>query len=251
MGFFAKNYNYIIFLSSWAYLCFALACFILQKLKISKIHIIGLLCLPFAGPVVSFIETFSYSGVISTKNLYSIQYIFIYIYNISFFIVIERVLSKFTKIKFLKYYIFPLIVIPLAGYCFFGATGLKALTFGFFIIAWDLIIFVEYNYYEVISNEKRKFASIIICSVSFGVSACIFNFFDLFNINSTALFAILQIIKAVSLFIISNLIFKYSKIIHEKEVKIYDYIPFYWKHMPLASILVFIFVSGFFSFKLP
>jgi C4-dicarboxylate-specific signal transduction histidine kinase len=53
-------------------------------------------------------------------------------------------------------------------------------------------------------------------------------------------------IKPFSLFTISNLIFKYSKIIHEKEVKIYDYIPFYWKHIPLASILILIFVSGFF-----
>jgi hypothetical protein len=119
MEFLAKNYNYIVFLSSWSYLCFALSCFILQKIKISKISFHWFVVFALCGAVVNFIETFSYSGVISTKNMYSIQYIFIYIYNISFFIAFERAFSKFIKLKFLKYYIFPLIIIPLAGYCFF------------------------------------------------------------------------------------------------------------------------------------
>jgi PAS domain S-box-containing protein len=153
--------------------------------------------------------------------------------------------SNFTKIKFLKNLILPLILIPLAGYCFFGPTVFKILAFiCFFMPAWIFILLIEYYFYKVIPSEKRKFIFIIYASMLFGTNASILELFELMGVSSVKIFALLEFTSACFLFVISNLIFKYFKIIKEKKTKISNYIPFYWRHVPLASILILIFILG-------
>jgi hypothetical protein len=54
------------------------------------------------------------------------------------------------------------------------------------------------------------------------------------------------LLSTIAVMSIANLIFKYFKICKEKSIKIYDYIPFIWKHIPIATIISLIFLGGFF-----
>lgn len=247
MDFFAKNYNYIIFLSFWSYLCIALVCLVGQKAKINKISYYWIIAFAVFGAIVKFIETFSYGNSISNKILYIVNYLCIYACYISLFIGAVQSYLNFVKDKFLKYLIFPLIVIPLFGYCFFGIVVFKILAFiCFFITVWIFILLIQYHYYRIVSSEKRRFTFIICASILFGLATCILELCELIDIDSVALFALLELISACSLLAVSNLIFKHLKIIREKKAKIYDYIPLYWKHVPLASIFALIFILGLF-----
>jgi PAS domain S-box-containing protein len=246
MEFFAQNYNSIVFLSAWSYLCIALA-FVGQRSEINKISYHWFIAFAGFGAIVKFIETFSYGNSISDKILYIVNYLCIYACYASVFIGAVQTYSNFTKVKFLKYLIFPLILIPLLGYCFFGVIVFKILAFiSFFIPAWIFILLIEYYCYKIVYNEKRKFIFLIFASVLFGVNVCISKLFEVIGIDSVEILALIEFISACSLFAISNLIFKYFKIIREKKAKIYDYIPFYWRHVPLASLLALVFILGLF-----
>ncbi|MDR1433743.1 ATP-binding protein [Candidatus Endomicrobiellum devescovinae] len=248
MDFLGKNYNYILFISAWSYIFLALACFIGQRTKLNKISYHWFILFAVCEAFVKFIETFSYGDVISSTLLSAIYWFLVYVCDIFLFLGAEVAYLKISKrSSVIKYSIFPLITIPLIGYCFYGIVVFKMLLFiCFFVTAWLLILLMEYRYYEAASEQKNKILAIIVCSAFFGINVCILKILIFLNVDSTEIFAMIRTIIACSVFAISNLIFKYFKILKEKNVKIYDYIPFYWKHIPLASILVLLFLLGFF-----
>jgi hypothetical protein len=215
MEFLAKNYNYILFLSTWSYLCIALVCFLGQRSKKNnKISFYWFIIFAIFGAIAKFIETFSYGDFILGKILYILNYLCIYACYISLLIGSVQIYSNFTRIKFLKNLIFPLIFIPLFGYCFLGSTAFKILAFiCFFIPAWIFILLIEHYFYRIISSEKRKFILMTYTSILFGINLFILELFKLIDISSVNIFALLEFISACSLFTISNLIFKYFKII--------------------------------------
>ncbi|MDR2399699.1 MAG: PAS domain S-box protein [Endomicrobium sp.] len=248
MEFFASNYTYINFLSAWAYLFLSLTFVVSQRSKINKISYTGFVVFAICQAIVKFIDTFLCGKDISLNNFAYITHTsFTYISYISLLIGSVSAYSKFARIKFLKYYTVLLIIISLSGYCFLGEVGSEALMFlCFFITSSVFVLLTEYHYYHLIYDDKIKLALMICFSIFFVLSMCFLELLHLLKIDTVAIFAIMQMVVACSLFVISNLIFKYFKVLREKKVKIYDYVPFYWKHIPLASILFLIFTSGFF-----
>ncbi|MDR1087518.1 MAG: hypothetical protein LBL16_04745 [Endomicrobium sp.] len=168
MEFFASNYTYINFLSAWAYLLLSLACVVSQRSKISKISYTWLWFVVFAicQAIVKFIDTFLCGKDISLNNFAYITHAsFIYISYISLLIGSVSAYSKFARIKFLKYYIVSLIIIPLCGYCFLGEVGFESLMFlCFFITSSIFVLLTEYRYYNLIYDDKIKLAVIIVFS---------------------------------------------------------------------------------------
>jgi PAS domain S-box-containing protein len=216
-------------------------CFLGQRSKTNKLSYYWFITFAIFGAIAKFIETFSYGNSILDKTLYVVNCVC----YISLLIGAVQSYSNFTKIKFLKNLILPLLLTPMVAYCLFGSTAFKILTLiCFFIPAWIFILLIEYYFYRVVPSEKRKFIFIIYASMLFGVTAFILELFKLTYIHSVKVFALLEFISACSLFVIANLIFKYFKIIKEKKAKIYNYIPFYWRHVPLASVLVLILILG-------
>jgi PAS domain S-box-containing protein len=47
-------------------------------------------------------------------------------------------------------------------------------------------------------------------------------------------------------FVIASKVFKFFKVSYEKNIKIYDYMPLYWRHIPIGSILFAVLVGGLF-----
>ncbi|MDR2395302.1 MAG: PAS domain S-box protein [Endomicrobium sp.] len=155
--------------------------------------------------------------------------------------------ENFNNRKLKKYVFWPCAIVPLLIYFILNPNHfIISLFFSQFIPAIFIFINLTYNCYKKATAYKNRILFIFIFIIYYTCSVLFFETVRFFNINSICLLAISELLSTIAVMSIANLIFKYFKICKEKSIKIYDYIPFIWKHIPIATIISLIFLGGFF-----
>ncbi|MDR0724154.1 MAG: hypothetical protein LBF23_03095, partial [Endomicrobium sp.] len=246
MHFFAQNYNYAIFLSAWSYIFLAVALLTAKKTDLWKSFYPYLIFYAICIALVKFIYTFSY-GTLNYKNeLLFITNCLNYFGLISFLLCAVVAYNDFRNRQLKKYIVFPYTTIPILIYLTLGKT--------YFIISIFLSLFTPaiivllgslYSFYKTVQNYKNRILFILILIICYALCVCFFEYVRFFNINSINLLAISELLSTIVIISLANVLFKYFKVYKENFIKIYDYIPFIWKHIPIATTISSILFGGF------
>jgi PAS domain S-box-containing protein len=199
--------------------------------------------------IENFIDAFSFGVVPYGSNLFVFSNIFLYLGYVFFFLSIENTCRKIFKNVYIKYLIIPCMVIPIIGGICFSVYVFKRLLFVFLFLPSLLILLISmYKYYKNCLYEKKKVLVIFIAVIPYVIASCFFEILKYCGNFNTKLVArsITRFIITLLVTIIANLIFKYFKRLSENTIKIYDYIPSYWRHIPLLTIFISIFAICFF-----
>ncbi len=251
MDFFVQNFYYINFFSGWAYLLLAVACLISWRLKQGKFSYIWMMLFGLAMSAHKFVSVF-YPGNFAFSGAFSLFHsLMLFCAAFFLFISAQITFNKLYKRKTLKYLIIPLSFLGLLGLLF----GLRAFSVAMLVFMWiPAGILISCSVFKISKTalyEKRNIFYIFIFYVAYAVIYILCDMLKVFGSGSIYLHFMCQMLMCVIVFMAASLIFRYFKVSHEKNVRIYDYIPLYWRHVPIGAILfAVLFVGMFFSMYL-
>lgn len=246
MGFFLQNYYYIAFFCGWAFLFFSLTCFLSWRSKLGKLAYFWMFMFGLLSSLVNFLEMFFFGNFLFHTQILYVNAFLNYAALLCFFMSAKVTFGKFNKSRAVKYLIIPCSVIPLAG-LFFGINNFANLSFMFLWIPASLII--AYSIYKISVQTEYERKSIFYILLLFICYTTVYTVSEIVKFSGKDII-LLQFLCKVALvtivFIIASLIFTYFKVALEKKGKIYEYIPLYWRHIPIGSILFVVLVAGMF-----
>jgi len=146
----------------------------------------------------------------------------------------------------LKYGIMIVAFVPPVFLFFFDFFYFKAVSFVFLWIPVGIIISLKlYELSKLPHNQQNTFA-ILILFFGYFFSFCVLKISKLFYPMSLHVCTYAQTVMALTVFVIAALSFQQFKSLYEKRIRIYDFMPLYWKRVPLAAILFVVLISGLF-----
>ncbi len=246
MGFFLQNYYYIAFFCGWAFLLFSIICFLscfsrFGRLSYSWMFIFGLL-----SAMVNFLEMLFYENLLSHVQVFYLTAFLNYAALLCFFMSAQLTYTKFNKGKIIRYLIIPCFIIPLLG-LFDGISTFVSFTFMFLWIPSSLVMIYSIYRISVTTEYERK--SVFYILLLFIGYSLIYSVCELVKIRYTDIILVKFLSKAalgIIVIVIASLVFKYFKVALEKKVRIYEYLPLYWRHIPIGSILFTVLIAGMF-----
>lgn len=251
MDFFLQNYDYINFFSGWAYLLFSVVCFVSWRSHLGRLAYSWMFLFGFFFSLLKFFESL-FIGFAGTVQYTIIYGVLLYVAIFAFYMCAKHTymgLHKDASSKYKKYFKYPIILfalIPLLG-LFFGE---KFFHFCIFLVMWSpaalLTAYLIYKIFRVSDYEKRNIFRMFILFSLYIIVYAIITLGGIFDLHSKAFIAMMQFLIATIVFLVGSLVFKYFKTAHEKSVKIYEYMPVYWRHIPIGSILFVVLISGMF-----
>ncbi|MCL1971919.1 MAG: ATP-binding protein [Endomicrobia bacterium] len=197
--------------------------------------------------VIKFSKMFTPGGVYTVEK-YSLYTSFMLFSAMSFFFMAskETYLRFKPEKKFLNYII---ISCAFAGIITGLVFGIKWFNISVFVFMWmPASVIMAVSIYYMTKTEKYDRLNIFFI-LAFFIAYCIVYLASeagmLFGL-SVKFQAICDAMLSVIVFSIGAVVFKYYKVSHEKHVRIYDYLPVYWRHIPIGSILFMVLVGGLF-----
>ncbi|MCL2390910.1 MAG: PAS domain S-box protein, partial [Endomicrobia bacterium] len=191
-------------------------------------------------------EAFSYGAVFAETKLFVI---YIACEYLAFLFLYMCAIDERTGLKLnflIKYFVIPLALTPLVLSFIFGFFYFEAASFIFLWIPATAIIF--YGLYRIskMPSGQEHVPIILALFAGYAIGFCFIEALKIFHPNQFQLQAFAQGFIALNVFAVAAVSFRHFKSLYEQKIKIYDFIPFYWKHIPLASILFIILISGVF-----
>lgn len=249
---FFSGLQHVNFLYVWSFLLFATVSFLSWKSNLKTVSYLWLLLFAVFAAASKIAEIFSFGNFLNGSTLNYISVFLEYISIVCFFVCARIILLKTLSLKYTKIFsyiciVIPLIVLPLAGFKAFQAASIIFLWIPSSIVIGKKV----FNISKDIDLENTGiFAAFVFSVIYFVVFFCL-KIIRLFDMPYIILELLLQIIAAIAVFVIANVLFKYFRTLHEKRIKIYDYIPSFWKKIPLGAIIFAVLALGLFiSYKL-
>lgn len=248
MDFFSQYYYYLSFFCGCSFLFLSLSCFLLWRAGFGKMSYSWMFLFGITFSVLKFSQMFASGNNLYDLGNYSLPLsITLYASMIFFFMSAQETYLKFKpESKFIEYLILPLsLVCMITGFCF----GLKLFNAAIFIFMWlpsSVMVAVSvYNLSKTDLYAKKNILAVFILFIIY----CIVYFASEAGVIiglSMKFQSVCEACLACIVFFIGAQVFKYFKVSHEKHVRIYDYIPVYWRHIPIGTILFIVLVGGLF-----
>ena len=163
-----------------------------------------------------------------------------------FFLSARDTYLKFENNRFVKYSIIPCFLTALLG-VFIGVVWFNVLIF--FCIWIPASAMMTRAVYKISKVDQYAGSSIFIILLLFLIYNVVYFLNELFFVfggMSVQIQSVCDAFLAVIIFSIASRIFNYFKVSHEKHTKIYEYMPVYWRYIPIGSILFAVMVTGMF-----
>jgi len=248
MDFLSQYYYYLSFFCGCAYLLFALSCFLTWKFKFGKISYFWLMPVGVLFAAMKFMQMFVSDGTFSSGS--SLAWINAALYYFAVFFFFLAAAGSYRKTagtgKTVKYALVFCSAVPLAG-IFYGSAFFSLMVFLFMWLPSSLIML--FAIYKSFRNSSYYGRGILLMCIIFALYCEVYfaaEFADILKLGSVQCKAVCDVLLAVIVFWLAASIFRFFKVSHEKHVKIYDYMPFYWRHIPIGTILFAVLVGGLF-----
>lgn len=248
MDFFSQYHYYLSLFCGCAFLFFSLSCFLLWRAKFGKLSYFWIMLFGFSFAVIKFMQMSASGGDPYDIGKYSLAVsVMLYVCMLFFFMSAQDTYLKFKPgNKIIEYLMVPCsLLCMIAGFCF----GLKLFNASVFIFLWLPASFIMTGaVYNINKHDKYARQSVFYIFVGFTVYCIVYavSQFGIMLRLSIAFQSVCNAALSVIVFFIASLVFKYFKVSHEKNVRIYDYMPVYWRHIPIGSMLFAILVGGLF-----
>ncbi|MDR1942290.1 MAG: PAS domain S-box protein [Endomicrobium sp.] len=246
--FLSENYQYMTFFSAWAYLLFAVACFLSWRIKLVKLSYFWFMIFALSASLMRFGETF-FSGYFNDAQYDMLHGVFLYVSSIVLFISGQRSYLKFFPDKtYVNYLIIPAVLIPLP-FLFYNTT--------FFCFSVSAFLFLPGSLILAAAVFKRAQNEVYMRRTAFAtfIFSVLYMIIFFFSEVSTIAFPVsdfmlersaIRFFGIICIFFCGGFIFQYFKIIYEKQEKYYEYVPEHWKRIPITALLFLVLSASIF-----
>ncbi|MDR1696531.1 MAG: PAS domain S-box protein [Endomicrobium sp.] len=238
------NYDYAVFFLAWSFLLLSLSFCFAWKYKLGNLSYLWIMLFCAFIAASKFMEVFSYGSVFTESGLHIVHAALEYLAFLSLYMcsVIPRAGLK-TK-SFIKLSLVPFAIMPFAVSFFAGFHYFEAVSFVFLWIPSTAVLLSDLFRVSKIPPGYKHITVIFAFAAVYAAGFLVLETLRVFHCPMSDPHIAVHAVAALAVFFIAAMSFRHFKFLYEQQIRIYDFMPFYWKHIPLASIVFVILVSG-------